>query len=449
MTLNTTNTSRPSVGSNGTTPPANLRRRFWRLALFNIGSNLTVPLSGLVDTAMLGWLPEVRFLAGVALASLIFDYLYFGLGFLRMSTTGQTAQAEGRGEDSSPVLLRSVSIALVLAALILLTHPLIERIAFSALSGTQDVEAAGRDYFRARIWGAPGAICQLALLGWLLGRERSGAVLVVMSITNLSNIGLNWWFILHLGLEARGAGLATAIAQTVGAVTAATFVSGALDRRGIRIRPALQLSPLLSLMRLNSQLFVRTLLLVSCFALFTDVSARMGTIVLASNAILLRWVTLLSYLVDGIAYATETIAGRLWGARDPQQLRALLRHALITGSMLGALVWLPLAIAPGPIIRIFSMNDAVVNEAVARSLWIVPLGLFGAAAYVLDGFYLGATQGRRLLTSMLLSAGIALSLIVVANLLQSPSLLWGALVTLMALRALTLGAGVQRLVDRN
>ena len=452
MSPNITNTTDqrndPSSSSSGSSKQeGDLKRRFWRLALFNIGSNLTVPLSGLVDTAMLGWLPEVRFLAGVALASLIFDYIYFGLGFLRMSTTGQTAQAEGAKQDSSPVLFRSLTIAVILATLVLLARPLIEHLAFAVLSGTPDVEAAGRDYFRARVWGAPGVICQLALLGWLLGRERSGSVLVVMSVTNLCNIALNWWFILHLGLEARGAGLATAIAQTAGALVAAGFVLAALETGPKRFRAALRLEPMLSLIRLNSQLFIRTLLLVSCFALFTDVSARLGTIVLASNAILLRWVTLLSYLVDGIAYATETIIGRLWGARDRRQLQSLLHHALLGGSALGALVWLPLVVAPEPIINLFSVNQEVISEAVKRSLWIAPLGLFGALAYVYDGFYLGATQGRRLLTSMLVAAGVSIGVILTASMRQDPSLLWIGLVTLMALRALTLARGVGSLID--
>lgn len=439
-----------SAGLAGPSTPSdqNLRQRFWRLALFNIASNLTVPLTGLVDTAMLGWLPEIKFLAGVALASLIFDYLYFGLGFLRMSTTGQTAQAVGRNVSSVPVLWRSLTIAVAVACCVLLLQSWIESLSFSLLSGAPEVEQAGRDYFRARIWGAPGAICQLALVGWLLGKERSGGVLAVMTTANLTNIGLNWVLIVELGLQARGAGLATAIAQTVGAVMAGLLVWRALNKDRPAYLGALKLGPLIDLFRLNAQLLVRTLLLVTCFALFTDASARLGTVVLAANAILLRWVTLLSYLVDGIAYATETLSGRLWGARQSAALQKLLLHSLIAGSLLSALVWLPMALIPRPIVEIFTADPAVVDYAVSMSRWLIPLGIFGALAYVFDGFYLGATQGARLLVAMVISAGTAIAMLMLATQTSNHHLLWGALVILMIFRAVTLGVTVPSLLRR-
>jgi MATE family multidrug resistance protein len=198
-------------------PP--LSRRFFRLALLNIFSNITVPLAGLVDTAMLGHLPEIRFLAGVALASVLFDYIYWTFGFLRMGTTGTTAQAVGRGDRREVylTLYRSWMIALTLAALILLLQLPIRELGFGLLGGEPGVEAAGRAYFDARIWGAPATLCNFVLVGWFLGREESRHALVVTIVANLANIFFNYIFIIRLGLAARGAGLATMVSQYLAA----------------------------------------------------------------------------------------------------------------------------------------------------------------------------------------------------------------------------------------
>ena len=187
-----------------------LQRRFFRLALINILSTVTVPLVGLVDTAMLGHLPDIRFLAGVALASLLFDYLYWTLGFLRMSTTGITAQAVGRKENDEVglVLYRSMLVALVLGTAIAALQGPLGDAGFAMLSGEPGVEQAGREYFDARIWGAPAVLSGFVLMGWFLGREQSRHVLKMAVVGNLANVLLNYVFIIRMQMEAYGAGLA-------------------------------------------------------------------------------------------------------------------------------------------------------------------------------------------------------------------------------------------------
>lgn len=419
---------------------ADLRRRFRRLAAINVASNLTVPLTGLVDTAMLGRLDQIRFLAGVALGAVIFDMLYFGFGFLRMSTTGETAQAHGRGRDTSQILWRSLLVAFSLGIVVLLFHPLIEALSFRLLDGSKEVEAAGRDYFRARVLGAPAALSQLALVGWLLGRGRSADVLTVLSVTNLGNVVLNWWLIVHLGWAATGAGAASAGSQWAGAILGTVLVFRAEPKLLEGLGPSLRdVGEHLRLMRLNGQIFGRTLLLVSCFALFTNASATFGAAVLAANSILLRLLGVLSYLVDGVAYATETACGQLWGARRWPALRSMLTYALAVGSLLGAAVWLPSVIVPGPLVRLLTDHDEVVQLAARSSLWLIPIGVFGSIAYVLDGFFLGLTRGRALLTAMAISAMPAIGLILLGMRTATEELLWVAMSLLMLLRASTLG----------
>jgi len=208
-------------------PGPGLPRRFVRLTALNTASNLTVPLAGLADTVMLGRLDDVRFLAGVILAALIFDYLYFGCAFLRMSTTGLTAQAWGR-EDAGEVsahLYRALLLAAALGlAAVALRDPLGDA-GFGLLSGPAGVEEAGRRYYDARIWGAPAAFANLALVGWFLGRGEAAKALLLVVLANLGNIALNWWFIVHLGWAAFGAGLATAAYAGVAGLLLADVLS--------------------------------------------------------------------------------------------------------------------------------------------------------------------------------------------------------------------------------
>ncbi len=165
-----------------------LKQRFFSLALINILSNVTVPLVGLVDTAMLGHLPDIRFLAGVALGSILFDYVYWTFGFLRMGTTGTTAQALGRGENDEVfrVLYRSLVLALAIAGAVLALQWPVRELGFSLISGEAGVEAAGRDYFNARIWGAPATLCNFVMVGWFLGREESRRVLLLTIVANVA-----------------------------------------------------------------------------------------------------------------------------------------------------------------------------------------------------------------------------------------------------------------------
>ena len=448
-----------------------LRRRFFTLTGINILSNLTVPMAGLVDTALLGHLPDIRFLAGVALASLIFDFVYWSFGFLRMGTTGTTAQAVGRVEAEERgarqgggrgegrlaagmgevyrVLYRSLLMAAVLGgALLILQWPLGE-LGFALLSGEGPVEAAGRDYFYARIWGAPATLANFALLGWFLGREESGRALIMSSVANFTNVALNAWFILGLGLAAQGAGLATMASQyaqlAVGVwllTRAARKDRGAVDRgsadRNDAAGPTRFLPPpgwsrgeildrerIVSLVKLNTDILVRTLCLTGAFALFTNFSSLLGTTVLAANAILIRLFYLAAYSIDGAAFATESLAGIFRGAGESAALRRLTRLAMVTGVGFAGLFLAVFFLVPDPILALLTNHHDVAARALAAAPWLVPVLLAGAAAFVYDGLFLGLTAGRALRNAMLLSTfAVFLPAALAALWLKSNPLLW-------------------------
>ncbi|MBE9066663.1 MATE family efflux transporter, partial [Leptolyngbya cf. ectocarpi LEGE 11479] len=304
-------------------------RGFGRLAIANIISNLMVPLAGLIDTAFLGHLDDIRHLAGVALTAVLFNFIYWSFGFLRMGTTGLMAQAAGRNDRSEQwrVGLRGLSVALVCGlAIVLLQHPL-RLVGFAILQADADVLEAGLAFYQGRIWGAPAVLVNYVLLGWFLGLGYGRRVLVWAVIGNGANILLDYWMIVRLGWDSYGAGLATALSQytmlLVGLVLLVRSVSWGQvwqQRWSLWSRGALK-----DLFRLNRDIMVRTWALLLSFGLFTNLSGGMGTEILAVNTLLLQALTLTSHFLDGIAFATETYAGKFYSQGDRSKLLALVR----------------------------------------------------------------------------------------------------------------------------
>jgi MATE family multidrug resistance protein len=427
-----------------------LHRRFFRLALINILTNVTVPLVGLVDTAMLGHLADIRFLAGVALASILFDYVYWSFGFLRMGATGTTAQAVGRDDTHEVylVLYRFLALAATLGfVLIVLKWPLRE-LGFLLLSGEPGVEAAGRDYFDARIWGAPATLCNYAFLGWYLGREESRHALVMTVIGNLANVALNYVFIIRMGLAAQGAGLATMVSQYLMLAVAVTIFRRLGRPVAWRWREVMHRGRLVALSKLNLDIMIRTFCLQTTFAVFTNFSSLMGTTILAANAIILRLLLLASFFIDGAAFASESLAGIFRGQGDFDRLRKLVRLSLLSGLGFAVLFLVGLGLTSGLWYRLLTSHDDVILTASRYHLWFVPVLLFGSQAYMWDGVFLGLTAGRALRNSMFVSTVLVfLPVAVLALYLGSPHLLWAALVVFMVARTVTLGLASRGLLQ--
>jgi MATE family multidrug resistance protein len=418
-----------------------LTQRFGRLAAVNILSSVTVPLVGLVDTAMLGHLPDIRFLAGVALASLLFDYLYWTLGFLRMSTTGLTAQAAGRDDPAAMthVAARALLIAATFGALILILAVPARELGFRLLTGEASVEAAGREYFDARIWGAPAVLIGFVIVGRFLGRADVRHVLAMTACANLANIGLNYLFIMRLGMAARGAGLASMLSQYLMVALGLLLLMRQRGLVGIRRQELLDRTSFLELFRLNRDILLRTLCLVSSFALFVNASSYLGTSILAANSLLLRIQALASYLIDGAAYASETLAGMLHGQKDRQGLRQLFRLSLGSGLAFAVIFLLALLLVRKPLFSLLTSHEDLIEIGLRYLPWLIPVLLFGSLAYMYDGLFLGLTAGRRLRNAMLLSTfGVFVPICGVAVMLRNNHLLWASMALFMAARTLTL-----------
>ena len=418
-----------------------LRQRYLRLAAINIMATVSVPLAGLVDTAILGHLEDIRFLAGVALGSIVFDYVYWTFGFLRMGTTGTTAQAMGGGDMKAVylTLYRGLFLALSIGTVLVVLQVPIRIGGFAVLSGAEGVEAAGAAYFNARVWGAPATLCSFVLIGWFLGREESGRVLLITVAANVSNILLDYVFVLGLGLAAFGAGLATMISQYLAVAIGLFLFWKSRESRPWVWGEILDRHGLTSLMRLNRDILFRTLGLITALSLFTNFSSVLGTTVLAANAILLRVQYLASYFIDGAAFATESLAGTFRGRGDPKGLLKLLRLSLVVGFACALGFAVLVVIAPGFLYPLLTSHQEVVEVATRFGYWLIPVLLFGSAAYIYDGFFLGLTEGRVLRNSMLFSTIVIFGSVAwVAVVRGDNHILWLSMTLWMASRAVTL-----------
>ena len=424
------------------------KRRFWRLTYLNILANVTIPLVGLADAGMLGHLSDLRFLGGVALGSLIFEYVYWTFGFLRMSTTGLTAQALGRSDHREQylVLYRALLIGLILASLILLLQTWIREAAFFLLGGTPGVEEAGRDYFNARIWAAPATLCNFAILGWLLGREQSQHVLLMTLVANVCNVILNYVFILRLDMAAWGAGLATTISQYLMLALGTALVLRQGTPVSCRHSEFLKGDRFRTLVSLNRDIFIRTLCLITAFALFINGSALLGTTLLAANAILLRLLMLAAFVIDGIAFAVESLGGALFGSRAWRSLQALYRYSLFWSGVCGLFFGLLFLLAAPWFIPLLTTHVDVQADTAALIPWLILTVTVGALAFALDGLFLGLTQGKALRNAALFSLlGGFLPLLILSTYLHNVHLLWLSMVLFMAARGLSLWLAFRRL----
>lgn len=425
------------------TSEAQFYRHFLRLASINIVSNLMVPLASLIDIAFLGHLSDIRHLAGVAIATVLFNVLYWTFGFLRMGTTGTTAQAVGRSDWDEIVVvgLRYSVMALAIALGLLILQSPLRTIGFALLSASETVKASGQAYYSAMIWGAPANLLNFVLLGWFLGRGQGRKVLVLSIIGNGSNVLLNYLFIVQLGWGSAGAGWATAASQIALAIAGVGLVAKEVSLSQIqRVSSELwRWADLKPMLMLNSDIMVRTLALLLTFSLFTNLSSAIGTVVLASHTLMLQLISFSAYFIDGIAFATESYAGILRGQGQVTRLVPLLKLAGGIAVGIGMVVALAAIAIPEQFFGLLTSHTPVLDHIQTVVGWLLPVLGIGAIAYVLDGYFLGLTQGRVLRNAALLSAIVGfLPLAMLARHQNSDQILWLALASFMAARVMTL-----------
>lgn len=417
-------------------------KALWHLALPMIFSNITVPLLGLVDTVVIGHLDSPIYLGGVAIGTMVSNFLFMLLLFLRMSTTGLAAQA--LGAQSQQRLARAFMQPLLLAlltglAMVVLRHPLID-LALRIVGGNVKVLEQARLFLDIRWLSAPAVLVNMVLLGWLLGVQHVRAPVIFLIVGNLLNIVLDIWLVMGLGWKVQGAAMATAISEYATLLLGLGLAWRVMRMRGISLLMLQQAwrGNLRRLLALNRDIMLRSLLLQLCFVSLTLFAARLGSEVVAVNVVLMNLLAFSAYALDGFAYAVEAHSGHAYGARDDSQLRKI-RHAACRQACLVALAFAVLYFLAGQQI-VAALTSLHELRALAHHylLWQVVLPLVGVWCYLLDGMFIGASRGAEMRNSMAVAAvGYVLTLFSVPWLGNHG--LWLALAVFLILRGLTLG----------
>jgi len=422
--------------------PVHWHRRVLTLAFPIVLANLTQPILGAVDTAVAGHLDGPQYLGGVALGGLVFSFVFWGFGFLRMGTTGLVAQAFG-ARDAAAVrasVMRALMLALAIGVAVLALQVPIIRYALRMLGGSGAVQETASAYCHARIWAAPFALGNYAVLGYLLGCQRVRLALVTQVFINAVNIVAVLLFVYRFGWGIAGIGAATAFADFGGFALGAVIL-WRLRERGL---PPLALATLFDLrairrlVAINRDIFVRTLCLLGSYGWFAHMGARQGDAVLAANALLLNFQTFMAFGLDGFAHAAEALVGAATGARDRHAFRQAVRVTMLW-SAIGAAGFSIVYWIGGEWIIARLTDQAVVREAAMRYLpWAAILPLASVAGFQLDGVFIGATRTRELMKAMAVSLAVYL---LAAWTLAGPlgnHGLWLALTAFMVARGVTL-----------
>lgn len=422
----------------------NFLPRFYRLSIVSVLSNIMVPLAGLVDTAFLGHLSDIKHLAGVILASILFDYLYRVLKFLRSSTNAITAQAVGQ-DDRQAILLagmRSGLIALAIGIGILLLQYPLQKAGFALLSGTADVEASGTNYFNARVWGAPAVLLNFVLIGWFLGREKNSMVLLMALIGNGSNVLLDYLMIFKWGWASAGAGLATAISQYLTLLVGLAGVCFSIQWPTVSLvlREVFDRTALKETIALKSNILIRFLVLISTYAIFTNLSSALGTTTLAQNGLLLQIALLSQFTIQGVGMTTQTLTGNFKSKGTTEYLVPLLIVSILTVLPIALSFALVTILLPDTVFGLLT-NHTEVNAHIADyTLWLLPLLELTAVAFMLEGYFIGLKQGETLRNAVLIAFGLGFAPIAATGWYEhSNHLLWLSLVAYVSLIAIILG----------
>jgi len=420
-----------------------LNKKILYLAIPNILSNLSIPLLSSVDTIIVGHMEKVSYLGAIALGTMIFNFLYIGLGFLRMGTTGLTAQAYGRNdnEEIPAVFLRALVVALTIGVLLILLQFPIKLASMYFINASPEVEKYASSYFDIRIYAAPATLSLYVIHGWFLGMQNARYPMYLAVGGNVLNLIFNLIFVYTFGMDSDGVALGTVLAQYIG-LAAGIFL---LRKKHKNLFASIHISALKNIQKfrqffsLNFDILVRTIIIVFAFNYFTIRSADYGEDILAVNAILIQLWMILSYGIDGFAFAAESLTGKYIGKKDKTRLIQVIRYIFIWGTSMGILFSVFYFFFEKPILHIFTDKTELVSLASNFFVWSVIAPVVNSFCFIWDGIYIGATASRAMRNSMIISLLIIyFPLYFITRDLIGNHSLWLAMIGFMAARGLTL-----------
>ena len=426
-----------------------MNKSILKIALPSILTNITVPLLGLVDTAIVGHLGSAAYIGAIALGTTLMSMAYWGFGFLRMSTGGLTAQAVGEGsrERCFAILTRSLTWALLIATILLLLQvPLLNAVLYFA-EGTKEVQALAATYFRILIWGAPAVLCLSSINGWFIGMQNATFPLLIAVVQNLMNILLSCIFVFVLGWSIKGVALGTLIAQYIGLLLALSLI--------LRFRPlpktkdlrtALGKSSLLdtTFLRMNRDIFLRTLCLLAVTSYFTFVGTRQGDLILASNALLMQFFLLFSYFMDGFAYAGEALCGKAFGANNRDAFRSITRRLFVWGGSMALMTAMVYYCLGTPILELLTDTPEVVRCATEYLPFVALIPLVSFPAFLFDGIFIGMSFTSGMLRALIVATVIFFALHLLTSQLWGNTALWVAFLAYLGTRGIVQAIALRR-----
>lgn len=385
-----------------------MNREILRLAVPNIISNLSIPLLGLADLALMGHLGADSYVGAVSLGGVIFNIIYWLFAFIRMGTGGLTAQSYGADNrsEAANTLGRALLLSVAGGVLLILLRLPVADLSFHFIDGSAEVEGLARKYYLTRVFAAPATIGLFALTGWFVGMQNTRIPMVVVIISNVLNITMNMLFVLRLGMDVAGVALATVIAQYAGLFISIYFV---FRRYGSYLKELswqriFDLGSLRRFLSVNTDIFVRMLCMVCVHTFFNAHSATMGDTMLAVNSLLLQFLFFFSYLVDGFANASEALVGRFTGAGDRERLMRAVRLSFGWGTVLMLVFTVVYSVFASGILGLLTSSQEVLKMSREYLVWIALIPPVSFASFVWDGIYVGATATRHMRNSVLLAA---------------------------------------------
>lgn len=418
-------------------------REILQIAIPSIVSNITVPLLGLVDTTIVGHLGSASYIGAIAVGGMLFNIIYWIFGFLRMGTSGMTSQAYGQKDEAETmrILARSTGIGMFIAlALIILQYP-IERLAFTFIKATPEVEGLASLYFRICIWGAPAVLGLYSISGWCIGMQNSRYPMYIAITQNIVNILASLVLVYAFNLKITGVAIGTLVAQYSGFLMAVWLWSSHFRHllRYVHLRSLMTKGAIRRFFQVNRDIFLRTLCLVAVTMYFTSAGAKQGDVVLAVNTLLMHFFTFFSYIMDGFAYAGEALAGKYIGANNRPALRQMIRQLFVWGIGLSLVFTLIYGIGGKSFLGLLTNEASVITASSAYFYWVLAIPLAGFAAFLYDGIFIGATATGLMLRAMFVASVAFFAIYFGCRDAWGNHALWLAFITYLALRGIMQG----------
>lgn len=419
-----------------------MNKSILKIAVPAILSNVIVPLLGLVDLTIAGHIGDAVTIGAVSVGATMFSLTYWNFGFLRMGTSGLTAQAYGARDrrQMSVMLFRSVALALLLGIAIVALQSPIRWLLLAAISPSEAVHTHASQYFSIIIWGAPATLATMSLTGWFIGMQNSTYPLAVSMVVNAVNIVCSLCFVFAMRLGFIGISLGTLAAQWCGFILSAFFAARMMRKETLGYAPRVEemLRGLGRFFSVNRDIFLRSLCVMAVMLFFTATGARSGNMTLAVNALFMQLYLLYSHFMDGFAYAGEALVGKYAGAADKHSLRRCVSHLFAWGWSLAAIFAFAYGVFNHEVMSLFSDKPEVVAFAAAYRWWIALAPIAGMAAFIWDGVFVGLTATRQMLLSLAGATAVYFTIYFLFPLADANDCLWTAFLAYLAVRGVIL-----------